>query len=52
MMMEFAWVSYWFPNAGTGAFYEYFNAVYIATKAKCIVHEGKKVDPTRKSWIK
>ena len=29
MMMEFAWVSYWFPNAGTGAFCEYLNAVYI-----------------------
>ena len=28
-MMEFAWVSYWFPNAGTGAFCEYLNAVYI-----------------------
>ena len=29
MVMEFAWVSYWFPNAGTGAFCEYLNAVYI-----------------------
>ena len=29
MMIEFAWVSYWFPNAGTGAFCEYLNAVYI-----------------------
>ena len=43
-MMKFGRVSYWFPNAETGSFCEYLNAVYIVANKEIELFMKQQID--------